>query len=312
MRAPLPIDERLDELRQALRAGHALLVAPTGSGKSTAVPLALRDEPWLAGQRILLLEPRRPAARLTAARMAALCGEALGETVGYQVRFERCVGPQTRIEVLTEGILTRRLQSDPALSGVGLLIFDEFHERSLEAELALALALDVTASLRPDLRLLLMSATLDEPALAALLGAAPIVRGTGRLHPVTIRYAEQPPKDPVAAVLPAVYKLLAEQSGDVLAFLPGTRAIAECQSAWRAPAEPNAAPSMSGRPTSSATMRSYGHPSPGSSSSRPIFRMPSQSACGCASRGMSTPPRRTSIWVKPEQSKPKLVVPPQV
>ena len=198
----LPIAQVLPELSAALARGHAVLSAPPGSGKTTRVPLALLDAPWLAGQRIVLLEPRRPAARLAAAHMAGLLGERVGETLGYQVRFERRIGPRTRIEVVTEGILTRRLQQDPELAGVGLLIFDEFHERSLQADLGLALALDVVAGLRPDLRLLIMSATLDTGAAARLLGGAPVIQGEGRAWPVEIIYAERTPgPDPVEAVV---------------------------------------------------------------------------------------------------------------
>jgi ATP-dependent helicase HrpB len=190
---PLPIESVLEDLRAALRRGHAVLQAPTGSGKSTRVPLALLDEDWLGAGRILMLQPRRPAARMIAARMAALLDEPLGERVGYQIRFERRIGPRSRIEVITEGILTRRIQSDPTLEGVGLLVFDEFHERSLQSDLGLALALDLVAGLRPDLRLLLMSATLDTEPLAELAGDAAVIRGEGRSFPVEVHYAERAP-----------------------------------------------------------------------------------------------------------------------
>jgi ATP-dependent helicase HrpB len=222
----LPIAAALDDLNAALLTGHALLQAPTGSGKSTQVPLALLDRNWLAGRRILMLEPRRPAARLTAARMADLLGEKLGETVGYQVRFERRIGPRTRIEVLTEGILTRRLQSDPALEGVGLVIFDELHELNLPSALGLALTLDVIANLRPDLRILAMSATLDAGPLAALLGGAPLIQAGGRPYPVEIHYAERDPgRDWLPALVATIRQVLADQSGDLLAFLPGAGEI---------------------------------------------------------------------------------------
>ncbi len=223
---PLPIDPILPDLARALAAGNAVLTAPPGSGKTTKVPLALLDAPWLTGQRILMLEPRRPAARMAAARMAHLLGEGLGETLGYQVRFERRIGPRTRVEVLTEGILTRRLQQDPELTGVGLLIFDEFHERSLQADLGLALALDAASALRPDLRILIMSATLDTEAASRLLGDAPIVRGEGRAYPVELIYAERSPgPDSVEAVVAGVRRALAEHQGDLLAFLPGAGEI---------------------------------------------------------------------------------------
>jgi ATP-dependent helicase HrpB len=172
-----------------------------------------------------MLEPRRAAARMAAARMAALLGEAIGETVGYQVRFERRIGHRTRVEVVTEGILSRRIQGNPDLDGVGLLIFDEFHERSLQADLGLALALDAAAALRPDLRILIMSATLDAEPVARLLGGAPIVSAEGRGFPVEVRYAERAPRDPLLAVESAVLGALQEQTGDLLVFLPGVGEI---------------------------------------------------------------------------------------
>ncbi|MES0874793.1 ATP-dependent helicase HrpB [Sinimarinibacterium thermocellulolyticum] len=226
----LPVVEAVPRLRTALAQGCAVLSAPPGSGKTTVIPLALLDEAWLAGQRIVMLEPRRVAARAAAARMASLCGEAVGETVGYQVRFERKVSARTRIEVVTEGLLARRLQADPELPGVGLLIFDEFHERSLDADLALALALDVRANLRPELRILVMSATLDVARVSGLLGDAPVVESGGRPFEVELRYA--PPRadlDHAGAVAQAVYTALHETTGDVLAFLPGAREIRGAQ-----------------------------------------------------------------------------------
>jgi ATP-dependent helicase HrpB len=207
-----------------------VLAAPPGSGKTSLVPLLLLDEPWLAGKNIVMLEPRRVAARASAARMAHLLGERIGERVGYQIRFERRITAATRIEVLTEGLLARRLQADPELPAVGLLIFDEFHERGLDADLALALALDVRANLRPDLRLLVMSATLDTARVAQLLGGAPLVESTGRLFPVELRYA--PPRAGVAldeAVANAAREALFHHPGDVLAFLPGAREIRGAQ-----------------------------------------------------------------------------------
>jgi ATP-dependent helicase HrpB len=224
----LPIDAVLPQLRAALAAGHAVLTAPTGSGKTTRVPLALRDEPWLRHRAILMLEPRRPAARMAAAHMAAVLGESVGDTIGSQVRFERRIGPGTRIQVVTEGILTRRIQADPELSGIGLLIFDEFHERSLQTDLGLALALDA-AALREDLRILVMSATLDAAGIAALLGSAaapaPVISGAGRSYPVIVHHLVQTPQDPVAAMTPAVRSALAEHAGDLLCFLPGVAEI---------------------------------------------------------------------------------------
>lgn len=203
--------------------------APTGSGKSTKVPLALLDEDWLAGLRILMLEPRRPAARMTAARMASLLGEPVGERVGYQVRFERRVSPRTRVEVVTEGILTRRLQRDPDLQGIGLVIFDEFHERNLQSDLGLALTLDVVQNLRPELRLLVMSATLDSEPLAAVLDEAEIIRGEGRSFPVEVRYCDHArDTDAVGSAIAGVRRALAEDVGDILVFLPGTGEISRC------------------------------------------------------------------------------------
>lgn len=222
----LPIDGVLPQLRDALAEGHAVLSAPPGSGKTTHVPLALLPEPWLSDRRILMLEPRRPAARMAAARMAHLLREAVGETVGYQVRFDRQIGAQTRIGVLTEGILARRLQQDPGLDGVGLLIFDEFHERSLQADLGLALVLDVVAQLRPDLRILVMSATLDTESVSRLLGGAPVILGEGRSYPVEILYAERDPgRDREGPLVAGVRRALRDSSGDVLAFLPGAAEI---------------------------------------------------------------------------------------
>lgn len=221
---PLPVEAVLPALRRCLEQRHALLSAPTGSGKTTHVPLALLDADWLQDRSILVLEPRRPAARMAAARMAAMLGETVGETVGHQVRFERRIGPITRIEVLTEGILTRRIQSDPELSGCGLLIFDEFHERSLQGDLGLALALDV-ASLREDLRILVMSATLDSEPLAALLDDAPLIRGAGRAYPVEVHYLDRHEPDPSTALLPRIRHALAAHAGDLLVFLPGAGEI---------------------------------------------------------------------------------------
>jgi ATP-dependent helicase HrpB len=223
MMCELRIDDVLPELRRVLARGPAaVLSAPPGSGKTTGVPLALLDEPWLGGCRILMLEPRRLAARAAASRMADLLGEAVGETVGYRTRFDSRVSERTRIEVLTEGILTRRLQRDPALKGVALVVFDEFHERSLQADLGLALCLDVMAGLRDDLRLLVMSATLDTQAVADLLQGAPVIEGRGELFPVEMRYLSRLPRDGIAATVAAgVRRALSEQPGDILAFLPG-------------------------------------------------------------------------------------------
>lgn len=204
-------------------AEHSAVVlqAPPGAGKTTGVPPALLDAPWLAGRRVLMLEPRRLAARAAAAYMARGYGEAVGDTVGYRVRFDSKVSARTRIEVVTEGILTRRLQSDPALEGVGLVIFDEFHERHLETDLALALVRDAQRLLRPDLKILVTSATLDGESISRLLDA-PLVISEGRMFPVQTHYAAREPEGPLAArAVSAVRAALSAHEGDVLVFLPG-------------------------------------------------------------------------------------------
>jgi ATP-dependent helicase HrpB len=227
----LPVLDALPALKHALaQDGLAVLAAPPGSGKTTVAPLALLDEPWLAGRKILLLEPRRLAARASAARMAFLLGEKVGQTVGYQIRFERKISKDTRIEVITEGLLARRLQSDPELPGTGLVIFDEFHERSLDVDLALALTLDARANLNPDLRVLVMSATLDTVRVAALLGGAPVIESGGRLHPVSVHYRVPKTGEPMdRALARTVLDVLPQSHGDVLAFLPGAREIRGAQ-----------------------------------------------------------------------------------
>jgi ATP-dependent helicase HrpB len=234
----LPVTACLPDLRAALAdRGVAVLQAPPGAGKTTVVPLALLDEPWRGDDRIVMLEPRRLATRAAARRMAALRREAVGETVGYRTRDDRAVGPATRVEVLTEGILTRRLQRDPGLEGIALVVFDEFHERSLHADLGLALALDARRHLRPDLRILVMSATLDGDRVAALLGgdgeAAPLVTSDSRSHPVDVRWSPRRPREHVEpAVTAAVRQVLrSEPEGDVLVFLPGAAEIERTASA---------------------------------------------------------------------------------
>jgi ATP-dependent helicase HrpB len=224
--ADLPVVGVLDALGQALVDGHeAVVVAAPGAGKTTVVPLWLLDQPWLGDRRIVMLEPRRLATRAAARRMASLLGEEVGGTVGYQTRDERRIGPSTRIEVVTEGVLTRRLQHDPDLPGVAVVIFDEVHERNLPTDLGLALALEVRTHLRPDLRLLAMSATPDTRRIAALLGGdepAAVVASEGREYPVDIR--SLPPGKGVRieqAVAEAVLTALRDEPGDVLVFLPG-------------------------------------------------------------------------------------------
>ena len=226
----LPIYAVLDELLQQLaQHSRVLLQAPPGAGKTTALPLALLQQPWLAGRKILLLEPRRLAAKAAAARLAASLGQAVGQQVGYRVRFDSCVGAHTQLEVLTEGLFLRRLQADPELSDVGLVIFDEFHERSLDADLALALCLDAQAGLREDLRLLLMSATLNTEQLAERL-AAPLVCSAGRQYPLQIDYCPARAQEPVLeALLRALLHSLAHDQGDWLVFLPGAGEIQRLQ-----------------------------------------------------------------------------------
>jgi ATP-dependent helicase HrpB len=224
---PLPIDTALPGLTTAMAARTvAVLVAPPGAGKTTRVPLVLLDEAWAHGKKILVLEPRRLAARAAAARMASTLKEEVGNTVGLRVRFGSRVSGQTRIEVVTEGIFTRLVLDDPSLEGVAAVLFDEFHERSLDADLGLALARDVQQGLRPDLRLLVMSATLDGARVAALLGNAPVIESEGRAFPVDTRYLGRDPRAPVERqVANAIERALRAETGSLLVFLPGAREI---------------------------------------------------------------------------------------
>lgn len=228
--ADLPIEEVLPRLREALLVTNAaVLHAPPGAGKTTRVPLALLNAPWLQQKRILLLEPRRIAARAAARRMATILGESVGGTVGFRVRGETCVGASTQIEVVTEGVLTRMALDDPGLESFGVVLFDEFHERSIHADLGLALTLQSQELLRPDLRILVMSATLDVAAISAVLGGAPVIACEGHGYTVDVRHRPSRQgmrvEDTVAA---AVRHALANDDGGVLAFLPGAGEIKRC------------------------------------------------------------------------------------
>ena len=229
-----PVDAILDDVRAALlRSPNLVVQAPPGAGKTTRLAPALLEAPWLDGRKIVMLEPRRIAARAAARFMAGLRGEPVGETIGYRVRMDSKVGPRTRLEVVTEGVLTRLLQEDPSLAAYGAILFDEFHERSLQADLGLALALEAQASLRPDLRIVVMSATLDGAAVARLLGEAQLISSEGRAFPVETRYA--PPRPEGTRVerggrieghlASVVLRVLREEAGSVLAFLPGQAEI---------------------------------------------------------------------------------------
>ena len=240
MKSGLPIDAVIPALREALgRSSSAVLQAPPGAGKSTVVPLVLVEEEWARGKRIMMLEPRRLAARAVAQRMAQTLGESVGRTVGYRMRMDTRVSRETRIEVVTEGVLTRILQHDPALEDFAAIIFDEFHERSLQADLGLALTLDARESLSSSLKILVMSATLDGEAVSRLLHDAPIVTAEGRLFAVESRYAGKSlpllpaasrEASPETVVVQLVHRALREEQGDVLVFLPGAREIRRVQS----------------------------------------------------------------------------------
>ncbi len=227
----LPIDGVLPKLKRglSLRCNVVLAAAP-GAGKTTKVPLAFIDEPWLNGKKILILEPRRLAARTAAQYMAKQLGERVGEIVGYRLRHETQISDRTKIEVITEGILTRMLQTDPSLEGIGMVIFDEFHERSIHADLGLALCLQSQEIFRDDLRLLVMSATMNEEAVARLLGDAPVIRSEGKAYPVELRYLEQMTTNPIElTVVHLILEALSHHEGDILVFLPGAREIQQVE-----------------------------------------------------------------------------------
>ncbi|GEO80591.1 ATP-dependent helicase HrpB [Pararhodospirillum oryzae] len=238
---PLPIDPLLPAVHAALaRTPGLVLIAPPGAGKTTRLPPALLSAPWLEGRRVLMLEPRRLAARAAATRMAAEHGEDVGATFGYRIRNEARVSAATRVEVLTEGILTRRLHDDPGLEGVGAVVLDEFHERGLTGDLAFALLRDIQGVLRPDLRLIVMSATLDGAAVAALMDNAPVLESQGRAFPVAVRHQERPlPRALPAAVAATTAEALERESGSILVFLPGEREIRATAGALRAQGLPD-------------------------------------------------------------------------
>ena len=221
-RTDLPVEAALDALTQALRHhGMAVLVAEPGAGKTTVVPLVLLEQPWCLGQ-VLVVEPRRVAARAAATQLARQLGERPGATVGWRMRGDTKVGPTTRIEVVTDGVFTRMLQSDPSLDGVSCLVLDEFHERSLDVDLGLAFSLDARRALRPDLRIVVMSATIDAAAVSRLLDDAPVINAAGRTHPVSTRWVgTASPTLSAEAVADATRRALGETRGDVLVFLPG-------------------------------------------------------------------------------------------
>ena len=223
----LPVTEILPALDAALARGNAgVLVAPPGAGKTTLVPLHLLNAPWRQGRTIILLEPRRLAARAAASRMASLLGEDAGATVGYRMRLDNKVSAKTRVLVVTEGVFARMILDDPDLKDVAAVLFDEFHERSLDADFGLALALDVQAGLRPDLKLLVMSATLDGARVASLLGDAPVLESKGRSFPIDIRYRARNPDEKIEdAMAKAIRDTLGSETGSILAFLPGQREI---------------------------------------------------------------------------------------
>src|SRR5262245_45479526 len=236
----LPIDEALPALTAALRGSNAaVLVAPPGAGKTTRVPLVLKDQPSARG-KILVLEPRRIAARAAADRMAKTLGERTGDTVGLRVRFGSKVSAKTRIEVVTEGVFTRLILDDPELKGIAAVLFDEFHERSLDADLGLALARDMQQGLREDLRILMMSATIDGARVAALLGSAPVIESQGRAFPIETRYLGRDARGRIEdQMADAVTRALRAEPGSVLAFLPGAAEIRRTEALLKERVEAN-------------------------------------------------------------------------
>jgi ATP-dependent helicase HrpB len=226
----LPINEIIPDIKKSLSENNTLIIsAPPGAGKSTLLPLALLDETWLNSKKVIMLEPRRLAAKTIASRMASILGEEIGQTVGYRIRFDNRTSKNTRLEVVTEGILTRMLQSDNALEDVGLVIFDEFHERSLFADLALALCRDSQQAIRPDMRIVIMSATLDMPQLSSLL-EAPIIQSKGRQYPVEICYSGTRDVMMIPELTSRViYESVKNDNGDILVFLPGEGEIRRCE-----------------------------------------------------------------------------------
>src|SRR5690606_23167181 len=226
----LPVTEIIPEVKDKLAHKTTLIItAPPGAGKSTLLPLALLDEPWLQGKKILMLEPRRLAASSIADRMASLLGEPLGKTVGYRIRFDNRVSAQTKIEVVTEGILTRMIHNDNSLENIGLVIFDEFHERNIHADVAMAFCRETQMILRPDLRIIVMSATMDMPQLSRLLDA-PVVESKGKQYPVEIKYASDIDERLLAEMTShKILQAAEENEGDILAFLPGQGEIRQCE-----------------------------------------------------------------------------------
>ena len=239
--SPLPIDAALPDLTAALRGNNAaVLVAPPGAGKTTRVPLVLAREDWAQkARRILVLEPRRLAARAAADRMAQTLGERVGDTVGLRVRFGSKISSRTRIEIITEGIFTRLILDDPMLDGVAAVIFDEFHERSLDADLGLALARDVQQGLREDLRILVMSATIDGARIANLLGDAPVIASEGRAFAVETRYAGRDARPIEPQVADTIMRAMRADAGSLLAFLPGAAEIRRTKTLLEGRAEPS-------------------------------------------------------------------------